>query len=561
MNLYRMTERGLVHWVSAVCLMVAAFCCETVARASDVAEVVGQVSVDSYTDYLQNDLYAHDGNERCFGPQHDLARQRIQERFASFGLTASLHPFVWNGGTYYNVVGVLPGSIRPSEVYIIGAHYDTAAGSPGAWDNASGVAGVLEAARVLSQYAFEQTIVFIAFDREEQGPIGSKAYAEEHRWDCIHSMISLDGIAYRPYQPEHPHFSEVLLLYSSRRTGLLDDLTDALGSYAGLTCVIAQAAASDHVSFEDVGFPAAHLRSLCFPPDSVVHYPSDSVDMAGFMDYDYGMNITQGVVAYLATQARLSPVRVSPDFNGDWNVDIEDLTILIKHWGQDDPAFDIAPPRLGDGIVDVQDLEALMHYWGQEIPKPGLIAHWNLDETDGIVAADGVGAANGTLVGDPVWQPAGGKVNGALQFDGIDDYVSTAFVADPSKRQLSIFAWVKGGAPGQVIISQENGIDWLKADAADGALMTELKYPSPKAKPLASQAVITDDNWHHVGVVWDGSNRMLYVDGIEVAKDAQAALAPATGSLHIAGPANLITGSFWSGVIDDVRIYDQAVKP
>jgi len=283
--------------------------------------------------------------------------------------------------------------------------------------------------------------------------------------------------------------------------------------------------------------------------------------MPDYINYEYAARATRGVVGYLAAQAGLAPVRLSPDFNADWHVDIEDLTLLIEHWDQNDPSFDIAPPPVGDGIVDVQDLEGLVHYWDQEIAEPGLVAHWNLDEADGVVAADSIGANNGTLVGDPVWQPAGGKVDGALQFDGADDYVSTAFGVDPSKRLLSVFAWVKGGAPGQVIISQENGIDWLKADAADGVLMTELKYPSRKAKPLASQAVITGDNWHHVGFVWDGSNRMLYVDGIEVAKDAQAALTPAIGSLRIAGPSNPTTGTFWSGLIDDVRIYDRAVKP
>jgi len=556
-----MADRGLVRWVSAICLIAATFCCETVSRASDVAEVVGKVSVDSYTDYLQNDLYAHDGDERCWGPQHDLARDRIQERFEEFGLTTSLDPFVYivySGVECANVVGVLPGVIRPDEIYILGAHYDSVPGSPGAWDNASGVASVLEAARVLSQYRFEATLVFIAFDREEQVVIGSTKYAEEHRWDRIRAMISVDCIAYQPYA----NSNVARLLYYDTRTAMIDELSVAIAFYGGLTCIDngwAQGSGSDDVPFSQRGLASACLISNAGSP--FYHTASDSLDMPDYINYEYAARATRGVVGYLAAQAGLAPVRLSPDFNADWHVDIEDLTLLIEHWDQNDPSFDIAPPPVGDGIVDVQDLEGLMHYWDQEIAEPGLVAHWNLDEADGVVAADSIGANNGTLVGDPVWQPAGGKVDGALQFDGADDYVSTAFGVDPSKRLLSVFAWVKGGAPGQVIISQENGIDWLKADAADGVLMTELKYPSRKAKPLASQAVITGDNWHHVGFVWDGSNRMLYVDGIEVAKDAQAALTPAIGSLRIAGPSNPTTGTFWSGLIDDVRIYDRAVKP
>jgi hypothetical protein len=164
-----------------------------------------------------------------------------------------------------------------------------------------------------------------------------------------------------------------------------------------------------------------------------------------------------------------------PDFNGDWKVDIEDLTILIEHWDQNDPSFDIAPPPLGDGIVDVRDLEGLMHYWDQEIAEPGLVARWKLDEADGGIAADGAGAHSGTLVGDPIWQPSGGMVDGALQFDGTDDVVSIPFVLDPSAESFSVFAWVKGGAPGQAILSREGGANWVMADASQGSLMTDLK--------------------------------------------------------------------------------------
>jgi len=293
-----------------------------------------------------------------------------------------------------------------------------------------------------------------------------------------------------------------------------------------------------------------------------MHTPSDSVDSLWSKDYEYATAITRGVVTYLATQAGLGPVRLSPDLNADWKVDIEDLTILIEHWDQNDPSFDIAPPPLGDGTVDVQDLEGLMHYWDQEIPEPGLVAHWSLDEADGVVAADSLEANNGTLVGDPIWQPAGGKIKGALQFDGIDNYVSTPFVLDPSRGPFSVFAWVKGGAPGQVILSQEKGADWLMADATGGTLTTQLRYMGRFAgAPLTSQAVIVNGDWHRVGFVWDGSNRILYADGAEVGRDTQTGLPVSIGGLTIGAGSTLAPGSFWSGLIDDVRIYDRVVKP
>lgn len=164
-------------------------------------------------------------------------------------------------------------------------------------------------------------------------------------------------------------------------------------------------------------------------------------------------------------------------------------------------------------------------------------------------------------VGDPIWQSTGGKVGGALQLDGVGDCVTTEFVRGPSEGPYSVFAWVKGGAPGQVILSQEKGANWLVAGAPDGAFATELRSSARAAKILRSAVSITDGACHRVGFVWDGSNRILYVDGIEVTRDAPGDLAGSTGGLIIGAGSTLAAGTSWSGMIDDLRIYDRAVKP
>ncbi|MHC4192349.1 MAG: LamG domain-containing protein [Planctomycetota bacterium] len=201
----------------------------------------------------------------------------------------------------------------------------------------------------------------------------------------------------------------------------------------------------------------------------------------------------------------------------------------------------------------------------KELNDPRLVAHWKLDETEGSIAADSVGENDGTLYGEPVWQPTGGAVYGALEFDGIDDYVSTPFILNPAGGPFSIFAWVKGGAPGQAAISQapalgRSGTNWLLADAQAGALMTDLKG-SGRTGALLSQTVVTDDDWHRIGLVWDGSDRILYVDDVEVAKDTQSGLPASLGGLHIGTGNALDPSSFWFGLIDDVRIYDRAITP
>jgi hypothetical protein len=160
-----------------------------------------------------------------------------------------------------------------------------------------------------------------------------------------------------------------------------------------------------------------------------------------------------------------------------------------------------------------------------------------------------------------VWQPTGGKVGGALQFSGAGDYVKTPLVYDPSRGAFSVFVWIKGGGPGQVILSQAGGANWLTAGASNGVLMTDLKSAGRQGKSLTSATVITDDAWHRVGLVWDGSNRILYVDGIEVVKDTQANLPSSAGGLYIGAGSKLAAGTFWSGMIDDVRIYDRVVTP
>jgi len=264
-------------------------------------------------------------------------------------------------------------------------------------------------------------------------------------------------------------------------------------------------------------------------------------------------------VALATTEEYDTGLGRSPDLNGDGQITIEDLVLLIEQWGRGGPLGDIAPLPWGDGVVDAQDLEVLMSYWGQEIPDPALIAHWKLDETTGLVAADSAGSNPGTLLGDPLWQAGSGKIGGALRLDGADDYMETPFVLNPAAGPFSVFAWIKGGSGGQAIVSQAGGAHWLLV-APDGTLMTELKEPGRKGKPLTSPAVVTEDAWHRVGFVWDGSNRILYVDGVEVARDTQASLAACAGGLYLGVGGTLATGSYWSGLIDDVRIYDRAVK-
>jgi len=252
------------------------------------------------------------------------------------------------------------------------------------------------------------------------------------------------------------------------------------------------------------------------------------------------------------------------DLNDDWKVDFGDFAVLGACWNTDDLRGDIGPAPRPDGAVDVRDLGLMGEYWLTEIPDPAMLAHWRLDETEGSIAYDSAGDYDSSLNGGPIWQPAGGKVGGALLFDGINDYISTPYVLNPATGPFSVFAWTKGGAPGRVIISQANGEIWLGADNSYGKLLTSLKDVGSSTPGVVSEFVITDGEWHRVGFVWDGGRRHLYADDAEVAADSSnlpRKLVSYYSILYIGAGKSREAGSFWSGLIDDVRIYNRAVTP
>ena len=91
--------------------------------------------------------------------------------------------------------------------------------------------------------------------------------------------------------------------------------------------------------------------------------------------------------------------------------------------------------------------------------------------------------------------------------------------------------------------------------------MTGLKDSGRGAAALKSQTVIVDGNWHRVGFVWDGSDRILYVDDMEVARDTPTDLESSEGGLYLGAGKALESGTYFSGLIDDVRIYSRIVDP
>ncbi len=257
------------------------------------------------------------------------------------------------------------------------------------------------------------------------------------------------------------------------------------------------------------------------------------------------------------------PVLPIVDFGADGKVDGADVRAMIDCWETADLLCDIGPMPWGDGIVNIEDLKVLIGFMGEiELCNdPTLIAHWPLDEAEGTIACDHAGGQDAAVAGSAIWRSDAGVIGGALAFDGTT-HLTTDFVLNPAEGAFSVLVWIKGGSPGQAIVSQVDGVSWLATDATDGSLMTDLRGSGRGSCTLCSDTVITDGNWHRVGFTWDGVNRGLYVDGTVVAADLQAGeLQQGTGGLYIGCDESMTPDTFWTGLVDDIRIYDRVVRP
>jgi len=292
--------------------------CLTSANASEMGEVAaGLVQQASYTHLLDDMLYTHIGDNRGFGPEHDLARENIASLFESYGLSVTLEPFVYSSNVYFNVVATKTGTVYPFQEYIVGAHFDSV-NNPGADDNASGVALVLEAARVLAPYESDYTIRFIAFDREEQGLYGSEAYVLDHINDDILGMISADMVAYNTGANSVDIYGRTAS--NPLKTALAASVAtygDGLGSSIG-----GSLDGSDHAPFEWYGFEACLIIEDWGNPH--YHTQDDNVDVPDYIDYAYATQITRVIVGHLVDTAGVN-VFLSGDHDADGDVDQDDF--------------------------------------------------------------------------------------------------------------------------------------------------------------------------------------------------------------------------------------------
>jgi|GEM_PF-381286 len=276
-------------------------------RAVDpnIAAMVSQVNGTNLQNTVQD--LQNMGERQASSGAHVAETYLVNAFNAIGGLTVSTHNF--SSSYSENVIAELPGTVSPSLVYIVGAHYDSISyvgQAPGADDNASGTAAVVEIARILSQYQFKYTLRFVCFSAEELGLIGSDAYCDwlVTQGTDVGAYINQDMNAYR--HVSDPYDVAFITNYSS--SSLINFCTDMYTTYVpalGITSGSMSGGTSDHQSFTQHGYQA------CFPFEDLdnyspyIHTANDVIGTSA-NDFQLATMITQGVLASLATLA--SPV-------------------------------------------------------------------------------------------------------------------------------------------------------------------------------------------------------------------------------------------------------------
>ena len=206
-----------------------------------------------------------------------------------------------------------------------------------------------------------------------------------------------------------------------------------------------------------------------------------------------------------------------------------------------------------------------------------LILHWTFDEGSGTIAHDSSGnGRDGTVEGGPAW--VAGKIGGALDFDGTDDRVVDETAGDylNGLEAITICVWIKsdlvGTDKGFVILEDPTGGDNrnMRYDAASwawegGTNLIKLALDSTGGHQAHEGSDNTQTTeWQHVTMVWSSGNELkLYIDGeLDTPRGTDAATEGAVDGVTklIVGQGCKDDGGGWDGLIDDVRIYNEALS-
>ncbi|MFZ5877173.1 MAG: M28 family peptidase [Nitrospirota bacterium] len=274
------------------------------------------------------DALAGEIGERNFQQYEALlaAADYLDDAFVASGYQVRRQRYEVNGRPYDNLEVERRGASRPDEIVIVGAHYDSVVGAPGANDNGTGVAAVLALAEAFAAGTPARTVRFVAFVNEEPPfahtpNMGSVVYAtrSRERGECITAMVSLETMGYFADEPGSQRYPSVLRwVYpdtadfiafvgdpSSRAV-----LTRAIKSFRKAASIPSEGGAlpanlpgvgwSDHWSFWQADFPAIMVTDTALFRYSAYHTDRDTPDQ---VDYDRLARVVVGLERVVADLA------------------------------------------------------------------------------------------------------------------------------------------------------------------------------------------------------------------------------------------------------------------
>jgi Zn-dependent M28 family amino/carboxypeptidase len=251
----------------------------------------------------------------------------IEGTLRSFNLKVESQEVPFHRKTYRNIIAIMEGIDKEKEGILLGAHYDAAWGSPGADDNASGVAVLLEAANILSNQKLHRTVQFVAFTLEEPQPqtlnflIGSNHFAREakkqkKRYEAVFILESVgytDTIEGSQAVPVFvripvPKQGNFLGIIANRRSKAIMNAFYHIASehVPELTIVpykvplsgriIPETRFSDHASFWNYGYPALMLTDTAMFRNPNYHTHKDKYET---LDFTFVVNVTKAVISVI----------------------------------------------------------------------------------------------------------------------------------------------------------------------------------------------------------------------------------------------------------------------
>lgn len=254
--------------------------------------------------------------------QLTLAAEYVRDQMQSANLIVQEEAVPFDGMSFPNILGLKKGSDPSSDTFVLGAHYDTVEGTPGADDNASAVAALLEIARCLETTQLKKSLLFAGFTLEEYGFVGSRYFLEQagNGKDRFTGMISLEMVGfynpepgsqtYPPYvdATQYPDTGDFIAVVGNEPSAALthsiaDIMKQAVPLLAVESLVVPgrgdqfqEVTLSDHSSFWQNDIPAVMITDTAFLRNPNYHQPSDTLDT---LDTEFICKIVQATSRFL----------------------------------------------------------------------------------------------------------------------------------------------------------------------------------------------------------------------------------------------------------------------